>query len=239
MNSKPYQDFLDKCSNPYFDFINQCLEKQKSFSREELADCQTHHIVPRHHYKNHARPWETFNAIENIVELTFEDHVKAHQLRFEVYREPADKVAYTIMSNLKEDGMKAMQQAGGQAVNVRWKRERRLMYDPEFQREMARRSMARSDAREIRSRGGKVGNSRRHQNVTVRKEDRYLWCWKGDPFLCTFGFDNGSDLCRELQKAKQTKLDRVSGLIKGFRKSLHGWSCRKIENESGSSTRQS
>jgi len=50
MTSKPYQDFLKKCSNPYLDFMNECREKAKSFSSEELANCQTHHIVPRHHY---------------------------------------------------------------------------------------------------------------------------------------------------------------------------------------------
>lgn len=221
------------------DFIDKCREKAEKLSAEQLADCQTHHIVPRHHYKNHALNWETFDAAENRVKLSFEDHVKAHQLRYEVYQEPyqepyqeyGDKFAVTRMLELTKEGMRAMQQAGGQAVNLRWKREGRLMYDREFQKQMGQRSMARPDALEIRSRGGRVGNLRRHRNVTVREEDKYLWCWNGEPFLCTFGFDNGGELCKALFEAKETRLARVSPLIQGFRKSAYGWSCQKIEDQ--------
>jgi len=137
-------------------------------------------------------------------------------------------LAFTRMKDMKEEGMKAFQQAGGQAVNRLFKEEGRLMHDPNFQKEMAKRSMARPDAREIRSIAGKIGNRKRHQNVTVRKEDRYLWFFRNKPLFCTFGFENGGDILRELSKVKQTPLQRVTPLIKGEKRSLHGWSCQKL-----------
>jgi hypothetical protein len=228
MTTRAYTDFKENKSNKYLDFIKECREKAQSFSPEELSSCSTHHIVPRHHYKAHKLPWSTFNLEENLVKLTFEDHVKAHEIRFEVYGEFADKLAFTRMKNMAEDGMKSFQQAGGQAVNRIFREQGRMMYDPVWQQEQARKSMARPDALQIRSEAGKKGNRTRHQNVTVRKEDRYLWCYKNEPFLCTFGFDNGGDLLQELFKAKETPLLRVTPLVKGWKRSLHGWSCEKL-----------
>lgn len=218
-----------KKRNKYFDFLEECREKVK-YSSPEIP-CQKHHIVPRHHYKSNNLSWDTFDSPENLVVLTFDDHVKAHEIRFKVYGEFGDKLAFTQMKEMKEEGMKAFQQAGGQAVNRIFKKESRLMHDPVFQKEMAKKSMARLDARQIRSSAGKIGNRKRHQNVTVLLLDHYLWFFQNEPFLCTFGFDNGGDLLRELFKAKETRLQRVTPLIKGEKRSLHGWSCQKIIEE--------
>lgn len=212
----------------YLDFIEKCREKEKNYSSEDLQKCQTHHIVPRHHYKANQLPWKTFDLENNRVQLTFEDHVKAHKIRFETYGEFGDLLAYQKMESLTKEGFRAMQKAGGQVVNLKFKREGRMMYNSEFQKEMAKRSIARPDAREIRSDAGKKGNRKRHQNRTVKKEDAYLWFFQKTPFLCTFGFDNGGDLCKELNRAQPTKLQRVWPLIKGHKKSLYGWSCEKI-----------
>jgi hypothetical protein len=226
--TKAFTDLKENASNKYLDFLQECREKAKSFSPEKRGLCQIHHIVPRHHYKSHNLSWETFDLPENLVVLTFDDHVKAHELRFEVYGEYADKLAFTRMKGMEKEGFQAFQQAGGQAVNRLLKEKGSMMFDSSFQKEMAKRSMARPDARAIRSAGGKKGNQKRHQNVTVRKEDHYLWYFQNKPFLCTYGFDNGGDLLRELFKAKETPLLRVTPLIKGEKCSLHGWSCEKL-----------
>lgn len=226
--SQAYEDLQQNRSNKYLDFIKECREKARTYTKEQLDACYQHHIVPRHHYKNYKLDWDTFDLPENLVTVTHEDHVKAHEVRFEVYNELADKVAYTSMTGSAEK-FRAFQQAGGQAANRIFREEKRQMFDPEFQREMARRSIERPDARAIRSEGGKKGNRVRHQNVTVRKEDRYTWNFRAQPFLCTFGFDNGGDLLKELYKAQPTKLARVTPLIKGEKRSLHGWSYEKIE----------
>jgi hypothetical protein len=113
-----YKDFTQNKSNKYLDFIQECREKYQAYSSDEQKACSTHHIVPRHHYKAHKLSMQTFNLPENTVRLTFDDHVKAHQLRFEVYGEYGDSAAVNSMTGLTEEGMRAMQQAGGQAVNV-------------------------------------------------------------------------------------------------------------------------
>lgn len=233
--SKPtqaYLDFVQGISNKYLDFIQECRRKYQSYSKEQQDACYTHHIVPRHHYKAHKLNWETFDLAENRVRMTFEDHVKAHELRFEVYTEYGDKAAFERMKSLNEEGMRAMQQAGGQTVNIQFKQEGRLMHDPQWQREMSRRSMARSDALQIRSEGGKKGGRKRQENRIVRVEDRYEWFVDGTPFLCTFHLNSGGDLLKALHNARPTNLQRVSPLIYGQRKNLHGWSCRKIEDVS-------
>lgn len=228
--STAYLDFIHKHSNKYLDFIDQCREKAKRYSPEQLEKCHIHHIVPRHHYKVHQLPWESFNLPANLVKLSFEDHIKAHELRYEVYEEAGDKIAALSMKGLKEEGMLLMQREEGRAVNVKLKEEGRLMHDQNWQCDMAKRSMARPDALEIRSQAGQKGSKVRHQNRIISKKDRYLWFFRGEAFLCTFGFDNGGDLTRELNKAKGTKLLRVSPLIRGERKSLHGWSCECIKD---------
>lgn len=240
--TKAYQDFLQGVSNPYLDFIEACRKKSRSYSKEQQDACYTHHVVPRHHYKTHRLDPSTLDLPANLVRIdrcsyfttcfAFEDHVKAHELRFEVYGEYGDKVAFKRMQGLTEEGMRAMQQAGGQAVNVKFKNEGRLMHDPEYQREMARRSMARADALEIRSQGGKKGGKKRQANRILRAEDRYEWSFQGVPFLCTFDLNSGGDVLRILNAAQPTNLVRVSQLITGERKRLYGWSCRKLEDAS-------
>ena len=227
-----YDDFKKNRSNKYLDFIFECREKYPAYSQEKQKSCYAHHIVPRHHYKNHELNMETFDLPANTVRLTFEDHIKAHEIRYEVYQEYGDLMAARHMSGLTEEGMTLMQKAGGQAVNVKFKKEGRLMYDPECQAEMAGRSMARPDAREIRSKGGKKGGTKRQENRIIRVEDRYEWCVDGQPFLCTFNFNSGGDLLKDLYTARPTKLQRVSPLINGTKKKLHGWSCKKIETSS-------
>ena len=227
-----YDDFIKNKSNKYLDFIFECREKYPAYSEEKKAACYTHHIVPRHHYKNHGLDKQTFDLPANTVRLTFEDHVKAHEIRYEVYQEYGDLMAFRQMSGLAEDGMNIMQKIGGQVVNIKFKQEGHMMFSSTWQKEMAARSMARPDALEIRSKGGRIGGTRRQVNRIVRVEDRYEWSVDDKPFLCTFNLNSGGDMLKTLYAARPTKLQRVTPLINGSRKKLHGWSCRKIETSS-------
>nr|AWI68513.1 putative HNH homing endonuclease [Pediastrum duplex] len=226
--SLPFSDWINNVSNQYLDFIQDRKEARKKESGNVDEKLYSHHIVPRFHYKKYGLENETLDLEENTVFLTFEEHIHAHALRFLVYKEYGDAVAVNRMSGLQEEGFLAMQQAGGQAVNVKLKAEKRCMHSIDFQREMAQRSIAKPDAKETRSKGGKLGARKAHQNKTVRIEDRFEWSYKGTPLLCTFNFDNAGDIVRELYKVKQTKLSRISSLIKGSRKTGYGWSCKKI-----------
>lgn len=228
MITKAYLDFKNKRSNPYLDFINECKLKTIPALNVRKNKYQKHHVVPRHHYKNHQLDFSDFNHPDNIVLLSFEDHIKAHQLRFEVYGEYADRQAVVRMSDLGDEKMLSMQQSGGQAVNIQLKREGRLMHDSAWQKEMARRSMARPDALEIRSVAGKKASVVRNKNRVITSEDKLLWKVNNVEFMCTFNFDQTTELLEELSKARATKLQRVSPLISGKKASLHGWSVEKI-----------
>lgn len=228
--TQAYQDLQQNVSNKYLDFIQECREIFQTYSQEKQKKCHTHHIVPRHHYKAHQLDPQTFDLSNNTVKLTFDDHVIAHELRYKVYGEYGDLAAVKYMQALSEQGMRAMQQAGGQAVNVKLKKEGRLMHDPQWQKEMAKRSMEKDNAKQTRSEGGKKGGRKRHENRILRVEDRYEWSVDDKPFLCTFNFNFGSDLLNDLQAARPTNLQRVSPLITGQRKKLYGWSCKKIES---------
>ena len=75
MNSQAYNDFCEKRSNSYLNFIDQCRQKEKTLIAEQRKKCQVHHIVPRHHYKLKKLSFETFDLPENLVLLSFENHI--------------------------------------------------------------------------------------------------------------------------------------------------------------------
>lgn len=74
-------------------------------------------------------------------------------------------------------------------------------------------------------RGGKVGGRNRNLNRAITKNDRYLFLFENKPVLCVFNCETGGDVLKILHSFKQTKLQRVSQLLKGERKTLNGWSC--------------
>nr|QQY84810.1 hypothetical protein [Chaetophora lobata] len=169
MCTQAYKDFKNNTSNAYLNFIQLCKKKAKQYTALELTKCQVHHIVPRHHFQTHNLDLKNLDIPENLVVLSFNDHIEAHKIRFNVYNEYADKLAYSRMSDMGPEGMLAMQQAGGQASNAILRSQGRIMHDPNWQKEMAARSMARLDARKIRSVAGKKGIRTRHANRTIVK----------------------------------------------------------------------
>ncbi len=102
-------------------------------------------------------------------------------------------------------------------------------YSADWQKEMASRSMARPDARDIRSKGGKKGGTTRNLDRVIKQEDRYLFSYEGDAVLCIINCRTGSQVLEQLNQFKQTPLQRVTPLLKGERARLNGWSCVKIE----------
>ena len=232
--TQAYQDFIKRKSNLYFDFIEACREKANKLSPEERRRLTKHHIVPEHHYRTHGLAPSTKDLEENLVPINFDDHGTAHELRYDVYGEDADRQASVAMRNAGPEGMRKMQTLGGQAVNVIFRREGDMMFNKEYQKEMAARSMARPDALEIRSKGGKKGAITRNTNRVISVTDRYLWRVDGKEFMCTFGFDQGKVLCDFLNEVRPTKLTRISPLLgtpetnKTWRRSSHGWSAEKF-----------
>ena len=106
---------------------------------------------------------------------------------------------------------------------------KRTFWDPNYQKEMAVRSMARPDALKTRSEGGKKGGRSAKAGIAIKKDDKFTFFYKKQPVLCIINCDSGSQVLEELNKYVETPLQRATPLLKGERKNLHGWSCQKVD----------
>ncbi len=59
-----------------------------------------HHIIPKHEWKKRFGSLEGFNAPDNIVYLTVEQHAQAHHLLFELNGYEYDRIAYQALSGM-------------------------------------------------------------------------------------------------------------------------------------------
>jgi Mor family transcriptional regulator len=59
-----------------------------------------HHIIPRHEWKKRFGNLQGFNANDNVVCLTWEQHAQAHRLLFELNNNPYDNIAAMALSRL-------------------------------------------------------------------------------------------------------------------------------------------
>lgn len=59
-----------------------------------------HHIIPKHEWKRRFRNLVGFNAQDNWVILTLEQHIQAHQLLYELNSNEWDRIAYQGMSGM-------------------------------------------------------------------------------------------------------------------------------------------
>lgn len=216
---------LDK-NNKYFEFIAEC--KNKKYPENTMM--HLHHVIPQYVFgKNPSKENKAYmDSPQNIVILSVEDHTKAHELLYEIYGNEQDRGAVLMLSGYEQESRAIWRKLGAVTVNALMKEQKKTFWDPVYQKEMAARSMARKDAREIRSRAGKVGGTQRQRGRAICLEDRYLFCFNKEPVLCIFNCDLGSQVLEELNKYHKTPLTRVSPLLNGTRASLYSWSCTKI-----------
>lgn len=78
--------WLKKNKNIYNDYILQKIKRQDQPTKGE-----NHHIIPKH-VGGPDVSW-------NLILLTVEEHVKAHELRLEVYNDPGDKAFMNFYKN--------------------------------------------------------------------------------------------------------------------------------------------
>jgi hypothetical protein len=83
--------FLKKESNAYNDFILSFYQKEQfSLAEKKQLGLQMHHIVPIHS-GGIDEPW-------NLVALTSKQHMLAHKLRWEVYKNKNDDLCFRVMN---------------------------------------------------------------------------------------------------------------------------------------------
>lgn len=160
--------------------------------------------------------------------LSVEHHIKAHELLYEIYKNPTDLAAVQMLKGYKTESRRLWRQAGARAVNEIERAKGSTVFNNEFQKEMARRSLARPDALEIRSKGGRIGGKTRNKGIAIQKTDRYVFSYNNTPALCILNCETGGDVLEMLHTFKKTPLERATPLLNGSRKTLYGWSCEKF-----------
>lgn len=85
--------------NIYADFILEArLQAQKAIQEDPTIYTEVHHILPRHS----GGPDET----TNLVVLLYNDHVKAHYIRWIQYGHIGDKIAFSVMAGQNVEARK-------------------------------------------------------------------------------------------------------------------------------------
>lgn len=214
---------LDR-NNAYFNFISKC----KSKNYESSESLHLHHIIPQYVLNKTAEGRTYLNSDDNLVLLSPDDHLQAHALLYEVYGNKQDQGACLLLKGSMAEASKVWKVLGAEATHKIQKQNGTTMYSPEWQKEMAARSMAHPDALGIRSRGGKIGGTTRNLDRAIKQENRYLFKYKGNDALCILNCRTGGQVLEQLNLYQQTPLQRVTPLLKGTRKTLHGWSCVQL-----------
>lgn len=219
-------------NNSYFEFIKDCINKQY----EKEIKMHMHHIIPQYVFNGgSAEDLSFMDSPQNVVELSVEDHITAHSLLFEIYGNLQDQGATCLLLNYEKESRRIWQVLGAKASHKVQQAHGKNMWNNNFQKEMAARSMDRSDALEIRSAAGKVGGRKRNEGIAIKPHERYMFSFKGDPILCVQKCSTGGDVLAEIKQFESitdqiTKLGRVTDLLSAGRKrkTLYGWSCVKI-----------
>lgn len=205
-NNFKWWDLLDK-NNLYFRFIQKC-KLLANKDKESGVKMQLHHIIPKHMLKKTPEGREFCESQENLIYLSLDNHIRAHKILYKLYRKKADKGAVLMLQGNKAASRRLWRQSGAAATHNLLKNKKRTFWDSAFQKEMARRSIEKPDALEVRSKGGRKGGHQRNVGRAIKPNHRYLFYFYTTPVLCIFNCETGGDVLVELNKFKKTNLLR-------------------------------
>eukprot|EP01023_Acetabularia_acetabulum_P033846 TRINITY_DN31695_c0_g2_i1.p1 TRINITY_DN31695_c0_g2~~TRINITY_DN31695_c0_g2_i1.p1 ORF type:complete len:422 (+),score=43.09 TRINITY_DN31695_c0_g2_i1:347-1612(+) len=208
--------------NRYDQFIEEC--RNKDYPKGTYLE--NHHILPRHAGGS--------DEPQNLIKLSLEDHVKAHLIRYKVYKSRYDLAMTLFRKNLSVEAWESILSQNGIKTTALQKRfgfeKGQIFWNSEFQKEMAQRSVTSEHAMKMRGVGGKKGGRTRNLNRIIIQQDKYLFFHNDCETVCIFNCETGGDILRELNKVIPTRLQRVSQLLRDERKKLHGWSCKPLND---------
>ena len=191
--------------NKYDQFIEECRNKDypKGTYLEE------HHILPKHAGGG--------DEPENLIKLSLEDHLKAHLIRYEIWKAPSDQAMVLMRQGYSTKAWTIiLKTARGKCLGIQ-KQKGLGFWNSENQKK-------------ISSMGGKKGGRMRNVNRVIQPQDKYLFYHNDREAVCIFNCETGGDVLRELNKVVSTPLQRVSQILRGERKKLHKWSCEPLNN---------
>jgi hypothetical protein len=227
LNSGTWRN-LDK-NNPYFKFIEECKTKK----HPEGTTLNLHHIIPKYVFGTNPSTEDAkyMDSVDNVIVLSVQDHKQAHELLYQIYGNPQDQGAALLLNGYEAESREIWRKLGAQATNKLMQERRQTFWDPEFQKEMAQRSISKPGAIEARRASGKKGGIATKTNVAIKPEHKYEFSFEKKPVLCIINCSLGSQVVEELKKFKETPLQRATPLLNGSRKNLNGWSCIRLNND--------
>ena len=257
-SNEEYYRFLDVCREKYKKQLQVDVESVPLESEEQSTRVywQKHHIIPTFIIRDYLKknqvtltPAEvqevlTFRPLrgqpelrsgqespENVIILTEEDHIFAHQIMAKIYGDPRDKGAVQLLLGGLADARTEWRRAGAAATHAKLKAAGANFWDSEVQKANAIKSASKPDAFETRSQGGKLGGRNRNLGVAITTKDRYLVFYENKPVFCVFNCETGGDVIKQLQAFKKTPIERVTPLLKGSRSSAYNWKLELIREQ--------
>jgi N12 class adenine-specific DNA methylase len=119
-------------NNKYFQFIENCRNKVYT------EKTHVHHIIPMYVFKNTRKleDLRSMNSSENLIELSVSDHIKAHELLYEIYGNLNDFGAIQLLNGLFSESARTWKKLGAKSSHNIQKINKRNMWDPNWQKEM-------------------------------------------------------------------------------------------------------
>ena len=203
----------------YLSFIEEC--KNKIYPHNTYLE--EHHIKPKHDGGS--------DKPENIIKISFEDHILAHKIRYDTYGQIYDLAAYNLMCGFDSEGWRILRVEGAYKTHEALRLSNKNFWNSDFQKEMSARSVKSEHAIKMRSIGGKVGGKSRNKNIAITNKDKYVFSFNNVETICIINCQTGGEVLEELQKIVSNKnFKRVTPLLKGERKNAYGWSCVKFSD---------
>ena len=109
----------------YHEFIQHCLRKKYPTD----TYLEKHHIIPK--FLNGS------DNKENLVHLSFEDHIKAHFLRYLEFGDKRDLAAYYMMRGFSVQGWLQLRKIGADKTHTLLRKRKKHFWNSKFQKEMA------------------------------------------------------------------------------------------------------
>ena len=230
LSIKTYKNLETK--NEYFKDLSQCAEGTVHLKQyDEKEKKQMHQIIPQYVFNNKFATAEDLafrDSTDNIIELSVEDHILAHKLLYEEYGNTQNQGA----TNLLQDATNLLQGLMQESKKI-WcssfssSSKRKNFWDPEFQKEMAQRSMQKPDALETRSAGGKKGGRNKSKNTAIKAHERFVFSFEGKEVFCTENCETGGEVLEQLKgyensTNQETRIERTTPLVTEDRKLAYG-----------------
>lgn len=202
--------------NVYIKFIDSC----RSLKIVENEYCEIHHIIPLSH--------GGFTTNENLIRLSYANHIEAHKLLFEVTGNKVDQYIYCMMSGQTTESRKLFKILGAYASHKKQKALKGQIFTRDFQKKMAQRSLLSEKAKKARQEvGARLGKKRQEYRIFSLSQ-KFVLTRKNCEIVCPINCKTGQDIGRLLSRIdpivhgrmKKSQL-RITRIIKDPTKSLY------------------